>query len=313
LTKQNWIPVLGDFDASQDGIILFQGGDTEFRDAQGNPFMGAKFGRCLSNQDFNEGSISVDITFSKISPESTCQIMLGFNQLTDEMTLIGFGTGMVSVDRYIDSKWSLFGSVGNKMNLKENKSYSLRVLIEGSRITAFVDEVKVLSTYLPYTLAKSQIGLWCRDTSNILISNIQVNAVKPKVFVIMQYSQPFDDLYTSVIKSVCQNGYGLEVVRADDTSRPGLIIADVINQIIESNLVIAEITPDNPNVFYEVGYAHAINKATILVASRDRKLPFDVSPFRTLFYENTIGGKEKIEDDLKRYLEAFGFSPIEAY
>jgi hypothetical protein len=111
----------------------------------------------------------------------------------------------------------------------------------------------------------------------------------------------------SVIKSVC-NEYGLEVLRADEMSFPGTIIADVINQIIESNVVIAEITPDNPNVFYEVGYAHAINKPTILIASRDRKLPFDVSPFRTLFYENTISGKAKIEDNLKRFLESMSFN-----
>ncbi len=54
------------------------------------------------------------------------------------------------------------------------------------------------------------------------------------------------------------------------------------------------------------GYAHALKKPTILVADRDKlaKLPFDVSPFRTLFYQNSIGGKKKVEEGLRKYLEA---------
>jgi hypothetical protein len=55
-------------------------------------------------------------------------------------------------------------------------------------------------------------------------------------------------------------------------------------------------------VFYEVGYAHALNKPTILIAERNIKLPFDVSPFRTLFYENTIAGKKKIEEGLRKHI-----------
>jgi hypothetical protein len=68
--------------------------------------------------------------------------------------------------------------------------------------------------------------------------------------------------------------------------------------------VIADITPDNPNVFYEVGYAHGIKKPTILLSDRRRdKLPFDVSGFRTLFYDNTIGGKKAVEENLTKHLE----------
>ena len=81
-------------------------------------------------------------------------------------------------------------------------------------------------------------------------------------------------------------------------------IADVVNQLVESKLVIAEITPANPNVYYEIGYAHALNKPTILIAERATELPFDVSPFRVLFYENTIAGKKRIEEGLRRHLEA---------
>jgi nucleoside 2-deoxyribosyltransferase len=77
-----------------------------------------------------------------------------------------------------------------------------------------------------------------------------------------------------------------------------------VTQINTAKVVIADITPENPNVFWEVGYAHANRKPTILVAEKGRKLPFDVSGFRILFYENTIAGKRLVEDGLRKHLKA---------
>ncbi len=58
------------------------------------------------------------------------------------------------------------------------------------------------------------------------------------------------------------------------------------------------------NVFYEVGYSHGLNKPTILLSDRKReKLPFDISGFRALFYDNTIGGKTAVEERLRSHLK----------
>jgi hypothetical protein len=51
-----------------------------------------------------------------------------------------------------------------------------------------------------------------------------------------------------------------------------------------------------------LGYAHALRKPTILLADRDKQLPFDISGYRCLFYENTIGGKAKVEEGLRKHL-----------
>ena len=80
---------------------------------------------------------------------------------------------------------------------------------------------------------------------------------------------------------------------------------DVTRSIRSAALIIADVTPDNANVFYEVGFAHAIGKPTILLSDRKReRLPFDISGFRTLFYDNTIGGKGAVEVRLKQHLDA---------
>lgn len=119
----------------------------------------------------------------------------------------------------------------------------------------------------------------------------------------MQFTAPYNELFSDVIVPICEE-LGLSAVRADETYGPGLIIADIAREIIEAKVIIAEITPANPNVYYELGYAHALNKPTILIAEKPTQLPFDVSPFRVLFYENSIGGKKKIEAGLRKHLEA---------
>ena len=164
--------------------------------------------------------------------------------------------------------------------------------------------MQITTVNLPFALSQSQVGLFCRATENIIVENFTVVSEPPRAFVVMQFSSPYNELYEQVIARIC-NEYGVEARRADDTFGPGLIIADVARQIDEAKVVIAEVTPINPNFYYEVGYAHARNKPTILIADKTvDRLPFDLSPFRTLFYENTIDGKQKIEERFRSHLRA---------
>ena len=71
---------------------------------------------------------------------------------------------------------------------------------------------------------------------------------------------------------------------------------------VESEVVIAEISSSNASVFYELGYAHALDKPTVLLARRGEVLPFDVSGYRVIFYDDTIGGKSEVEATLDQHL-----------
>ena len=115
--------------------------------------------------------------------------------------------------------------------------------------------------------------------------------------------EKFDDLYNNVIVPKCME-YGYEPIRADRIYTSSSIIQDIITEISDASVIIADITMDNPNVFYELGYAHALNKPTILLADVDKRksLPFDLSGFRTILYSNSIGGKKDIEEMLEKYL-----------
>ena len=119
----------------------------------------------------------------------------------------------------------------------------------------------------------------------------------------MQFGQPFDDLYQEVINPGGR-ALGLDVIRIDEMAGPGIIFEDIKQQIAEAKIVIAEITAPNQNVFYELGYAHALNKPTILLAQRGKELPFDIRSYRFIFYDDSIGGKPALERNLQKHLEA---------
>ena len=166
-----------------------------------------------------------------------------------------------------------------------------------------VDGVRVLHSRLPSALPSGPAGVWAGGRHDIRFSEFEIRGEAPLLFVVMQYTDQFNELYNQVIGPTAE-AFGFKVRRADEVTGPGLIIADIERDILRARAVVADITPNNPNVFWEVGYAHALRKPTILIAERGRQLPFDVSPFRTLFYDNTIAGKARIEEGLAKHLEA---------
>ncbi len=120
----------------------------------------------------------------------------------------------------------------------------------------------------------------------------------------MQFTEEYTSLFKEVIDPVC-TAFGYQVIRGDNVYTNGLIIEDITRSIRECSIVIADITPNNANVYYELGFAHGIGKPAILLSDRNReKLPFDISGFRLLFYDNTIGGKTLVEEALRKHLDA---------
>jgi hypothetical protein len=254
-----------------------------------------------SNIEFESGDI-----FFKVSLKDKlgiCQVIIG----TDTGADLNIGTntndrlfGVVKFDR-IANKWELMAGSGNSDNLEINKEYDFRISVNGSIIRLFVNDIQVATCI--HEVRQNQIQIVFSSSEEIVIKDFKVSKVKPKAFVIMQYSEEYNELFNEVIKPVCED-FSLECERADDYYTTNMIIEDIISSITSASVVIADITPDNPNVFYEVGYSHAISKPTILLCDKKRsKLPFDLSSFRTLFYDNTIAGKTQVETKLRKYLQ----------
>jgi hypothetical protein len=197
--------------------------------------------------------------------------------------------------------YKILSSAGDISNYNLEEEIKFKIDVNGSQVNLFVNNILLCSTNI--SIKESQIEFDLGSTENFEIYDIQKNSLKPKIFVVMQFSNEYNELFEEVIKPVTEK-FGYECIRADEYYTGTPILSDIINSIKDSTAIIAEITPDNPNVFYEIGYSHAIGKPTILLCDKKReKLPFDLSGFRTLFYENTIAGKKKVETSLMKYLE----------
>ena len=112
-------------------------------------------------------------------------------------------------------------------------------------------------------------------------------APKPFVFVLMPFSAEFDDVYKLGIKPACENA-GAFAERVDEQIYEERILDRIYNQIAKADVIVADMTGRNPNVFYETGYAHALGKAVILLTQDSGDIPFDLKHFPHIIYEGKI-------------------------
>jgi nucleoside 2-deoxyribosyltransferase len=81
------------------------------------------------------------------------------------------------------------------------------------------------------------------------------------------------------------------------------ILEVVYDQIKSAHVVVADMTGRNSNVYYEVGYAHALGKDVVLLTQRAEDLPFDLRGFNHIIYEGRITVlKEKLAQRLNAML-----------
>jgi len=116
-----------------------------------------------------------------------------------------------------------------------------------------------------------------------------MNVVTKRVFVLMPFSEEFEDVYLVITDAVreASKHLGIEVFccRADDISKPGRITEQIIEEISNADLLIAELSGTNPNVMYELGYGHALEKIAIIINQNIHEAPFDVKDFRQIIYD----------------------------
>lgn len=112
------------------------------------------------------------------------------------------------------------------------------------------------------------------------------------VFVLMPLHDNFDYLFHAV-KETC-NEAGLRCERGTETKLSGEILPYIVKKIVRSKIVVAILDGRNPNVFYELGIAQALNKRVVLMAGDLDEVPFDLSSQRILFYRSTEEIRSKL-------------------
>ncbi|WP_431775270.1 hypothetical protein [Streptomyces cucumeris] len=108
-------------------------------------------------------------------------------------------------------------------------------------------------------------------------------------------------IFEQVISPACEK-YGITAVRADGIAHAGDINEQICRHVVESDLVVADVSGGNPNVMYELGLRHITGKPTIHIGEAGQ-LPFDIASIRTIRYQRTrshlAGARKEIEGALE--------------
>lgn len=132
-------------------------------------------------------------------------------------------------------------------------------------------------------------------------------------FVMQPFADPLGSYYEKIYKPAIEKA-GLKPIRADaDIFGTGKIMDQVWTGLNSAKVLVAELTSRNPNVFYELGLAHALKKPVVLVSSNEEDVPFDLHHIRVIYYDVTdpFWGAKLLEKVAENILSAIN-NPEEA-
>ena len=110
---------------------------------------------------------------------------------------------------------------------------------------------------------------------------------KPFVFVLMPFEERFDDIYKFGIKGAAEDADAY-AQRVDEQIFVEGMLDRIFRQINKADGIVADLTAKNQNVFYEVGYAHALDKIVLLITQSAADIPFDLKHRQHILYSGSI-------------------------
>jgi len=145
--------------------------------------------------------------------------------------------------------------------------------------------------------------------SNRYYQEIQIQAEEPFCFVIMPFREKEfqQSIYFDVIKPFIEKEFKVSCYRVDEDDLPDRIDNKIYSYILRSAFVVAEVTTRNPNVLYELGLAHMLEKdCIILTQTPHSEVPFDINRISAEPYEN----EDVLRSYLRRSISALAFKII---
>jgi hypothetical protein len=198
-----------------------------------------------------------------------------------------------------------YNDMDRKMELNEMRSHLEQQIYElNHKLTSSQDKWSDVN----HLLISSQ-----KVTENVDFKNnkgefltyfgIDKNLIKMQndyIFVLMPFNNMFSEHYET-IKNSC-NQIGFQCSRGDEKYIDGDVLPNILKEILKARIVITIIDGRNPNVYYELGIAHALNKQTILVSNNMDDIPFDLKTKNILIYSNQDELQSRVKNSLSRLL-----------
>jgi len=127
------------------------------------------------------------------------------------------------------------------------------------------------------------------------------NVEQDLLSVMMPFDQHFKNVYDSINNT--SDNFGLRCERADTIWNNDAIIEDIFELIARSRIVVCDCTGKNPNVFYEMGIAHTLNKDVIIITQNNEYIPFDIRHIRHITYLNNTQGLLELSNKLQERIQ----------
>lgn len=185
------------------------------------------------------------------------------------------------LDSYRQSLENQINKLQQQLVLSQDRFESINhLLIEGQRAGKSVNESK--------------------NVGKNFFQSLGVDISEPvdasSIFVLMSFNNEYESIYP-IIRKVADK-FGFRARKGDESYQSTSILSHIVREIVRSRLIIADITGRNPNVFYELGIAHALNKPVLMIARSTVDIPFDVGSSRVLIYHD----EEELEIRLNSWI-----------
>lgn len=116
--------------------------------------------------------------------------------------------------------------------------------------------------------------------------------------------QRADGVFEEIIRPVAAEMGFMRVERADHDKSPGIITESIIRKVTKADLVIADLTDQNPNVMYELALRHTVGLPFVQMVEKEQALPFDIGGVNTIHFSADLHGAGKARADLQRAVTA---------
>lgn len=125
-----------------------------------------------------------------------------------------------------------------------------------------------------------------------------------RIFLVIPFDKEFNDISQIVRQAVIEGNH--QLIRMDEMMATGRIIDQIHDEIGKADLIIADVSNENPNVMYELGFAQSLKIPILPIIQKGKSIPFDIASIRTLIYDRQ-SLIETLAKPLRNYLAHSNF------
>lgn len=178
-------------------------------------------------------------------------------------------------DEFRQSIEKQISELTNELTVNKDRFNSVNHLINDAQNSYFENNKSKYTTNSSFKKVDFFKGIGANVTSQI---------DDELVFVLTPFNEKYTEQYSVINRLVTSLGF--KCSKGDDSNISSNILGHIAEQIAKSRLVIANISGRNPNVFYELGMAHALGKPVIIVSESLSDIPFDINSSRILAFDD---------------------------